>query len=55
VLDPATVADLATFDQPHQLSAGVTDVLVNGQPTIANGTFTGALAGRALAGPGRRP
>ena len=54
VLDPDTVGDLATFDQPHQLSAGVTEVIVNGQVTIAGGKFTGRLAGRALAGPGAR-
>ena len=54
VFDPATIADLATFDQPHQLSAGVSEVLVNGQLTISGGTFTGKLAGRALAGPGAR-
>ena len=55
VLDPATVADMATFDHPHQLSAGVSEVLVNGAITISSGTFTGKLAGRALAGPGARP
>jgi N-acyl-D-amino-acid deacylase len=52
VLDPAAVADLATFASPHLLSAGVTEVLVNGQVTIAGGSFTGALAGRALRGSG---
>jgi N-acyl-D-amino-acid deacylase len=54
VFDPVTVADLATFAQPHQLSAGVTDVVVNGQVTILGGTLTGTLAGRALAGSGAR-
>jgi N-acyl-D-amino-acid deacylase len=54
VFDPAAVADRATFADPHQLSVGVTEVLVNGQVTVAGGRFTGPLAGRALAGPGRR-
>ena len=54
VFDPATVADRATFADPHQLSAGVSEVLVNGTVTISGGTFTGELAGRALAGPGAR-
>jgi N-acyl-D-amino-acid deacylase len=54
VFDPATVADRATFADPHQLSAGVSEVLVNGKVTISGGVFTGELAGRALAGPGAR-
>jgi N-acyl-D-amino-acid deacylase len=54
VFDPATVADRATFGDPHQLSAGMSEVLVNGKVTISSGAFTGELAGRALAGPGAR-
>ena len=54
VFDPATVADRGTFADPHQLSAGVSEVLVNGKVTISGGGFTGQLAGRALAGPGAR-
>jgi N-acyl-D-amino-acid deacylase len=54
VFNPATVADRATFAQPHQLSAGVSEVIVNGKVTVADGTLTGTLAGRALAGPGAR-
>jgi N-acyl-D-amino-acid deacylase len=54
VFDPATVMDRATFADPHQLSAGVSEVLVNGKVTIGSGAFTGELAGRALAGPGAR-
>jgi N-acyl-D-amino-acid deacylase len=54
VFDPATVSDRATFSDPHQLSAGVSEVMVNGKVTISGGAFTGELAGRALAGPGAR-
>ena len=54
VFDPETVIDRATFENPHQLSAGVTEVLVNGTVTISGGTFAGAYVGRALAGPGAR-
>ncbi len=55
VFDPATVTDRATFADPHQLSVGVSEVVVNGQITVAGGQFAGRLAGRALAGQGRRP
>jgi N-acyl-D-amino-acid deacylase len=54
VFDPATVGDRATFPNPHQLSVGVSEVLVNGKVTVRGGTFAGELAGRALAGPGTR-
>jgi N-acyl-D-amino-acid deacylase len=54
VFDPATITDRATFDQPHQLSAGVSEVLVNGQLAISAGEFAGRFPGRALAGPGSR-
>jgi N-acyl-D-amino-acid deacylase len=50
VLDPDTVADRATFADPHQLSVGVSDVVVNGKAAIRDGAFTGQLAGRALRG-----
>jgi N-acyl-D-amino-acid deacylase len=52
VFDPATIGDRATFAEPHQLSAGVSEVIVNGQVVLAGGEFTGSLPGRALAGPG---
>jgi N-acyl-D-aspartate/D-glutamate deacylase len=48
VLDPETVADRATFAEPHQLSVGVRDVVVNGVVTLRDGAPTGARPGRAL-------
>jgi N-acyl-D-amino-acid deacylase len=48
VLDPATVADRATFDDPHQLAVGVRDVVVNGVVALRDGGPTGATPGRAL-------
>jgi N-acyl-D-amino-acid deacylase len=48
VFDPKTLIDRATYDQPQQYSAGVVHLFVNGIPAIADGTATGALAGRAL-------
>ena len=53
VFDPATVADLATFDKPHQYSIGVKHVLVNGVEVLKDGEHTGAKPGRALWGPGK--
>jgi N-acyl-D-amino-acid deacylase len=55
VFDPATIRDLATFEQPNQLSQGMDFVLVNGVPVIANGTMTNALPGKVLRGPGYQP
>jgi N-acyl-D-amino-acid deacylase len=52
VLDPETVADRATFDDPHQLSIGVRDVWVNGVRVLDDGTHTGATPGRFVKGPG---
>jgi len=55
VFDPATVRDLATFDNPNQLSEGMEYVLVNGVLVIDQGKMTGALPGKVLRGPGYRP
>ena len=52
VFDPATVADRATFENPHQTSVGVRYVLVNGRLTLEAGRLTGERPGRALRGPG---
>lgn len=54
VFNPDTVADLATFTEPHQLSVGVRDVWVNGSRVLDNGSHTGAMPGRIVDGPGRR-
>ncbi|HEX3127262.1 MAG TPA: D-aminoacylase [Thermoanaerobaculia bacterium] len=55
VFDPETVRDLATFENPNQLSAGMDYVLVNGVPVIDGGKMTGELPGKVLRGPGWRP
>jgi N-acyl-D-amino-acid deacylase len=52
IFDPATIRDAATFEQPNQLSVGMSHVLVNGVAVIADGKMTGALPGKVLRGPG---
>jgi dihydroorotase/N-acyl-D-amino-acid deacylase len=54
VFDPETVRDLATFDNPNQLSEGMAHVFVNGVAVIADGKMTNALPGKVLRGPGYR-
>ena len=53
VFDPATIADRATFEKPHQFSVGVRDVLVNGMPVLKDAEHTGKFPGRALWGSGK--
>ncbi|MGH7335272.1 MAG: N-acyl-D-amino-acid deacylase family protein [Candidatus Rokuibacteriota bacterium] len=48
VFDPATIADRATYDEPHQYAAGVSTVIVNGALVIDEREHTGALPGRVL-------
>ena len=48
IFDPNTIRDLATFDNPNQLSEGMEYVLVNGVPVIDQRKMTGALPGKVL-------
>ena len=52
VFDPATIADHATWEAPHQYASGVRDVWVNGVRVLANGAHTEARPGRVVRGPG---
>lgn len=55
IFDPATVRDVATFEQPHQYAQGVSLVVINGQIVFENGAMTAARPGRILYGPGHLP
>jgi len=48
VFDPATVEDRASYAAPHQLSVGITDVVVNGVAVLSGGQLTGRRSGRRL-------
>lgn len=48
VFDPDTVAEKATYVDPHQFAVGVSDVLVNGVQVLRSGEHTGAKPGKTL-------
>lgn len=54
VFDPKTIADKATFEEPHQYAVGVEHVFVNGTQVLAHGEHTGATPGMFVRGPGYR-
>jgi N-acyl-D-amino-acid deacylase len=55
IFDPEQLHDVATFENPNQLSVGIQYLLVNGVPVISQGKTTAALPGRVLRGPGYQP
>jgi N-acyl-D-amino-acid deacylase len=48
IFDPHSIAERATYDDPHQYAAGISTVLVNGVVVIDGGEHTGALPGQVL-------
>jgi N-acyl-D-amino-acid deacylase len=54
VFDPATIRDVATFEDPSHYSVGVRFVLVNGRAVVMDGKITKERPGRPLRGPGYR-
>ena len=48
LFDPLTVADLATYGEPHRYAAGIIHSFVAGQPVIWDGRLTGERPGRVL-------
>jgi N-acyl-D-aspartate/D-glutamate deacylase len=54
IFDPASIRDVATFEDPNHYSIGVRHVFVNGRPVVLNGAITSERPGRPLRGPGYR-
>src|SRR3954469_25649359 len=48
VLDPSTIRDAATYDEPHAFPDGVAAVVVNGEVAWTDGATSITCAGRAL-------
>jgi N-acyl-D-amino-acid deacylase len=48
LVDPATVADTATYAEPRRAAVGIDDVFVAGVPVLVGAEPTGALPGRGL-------
>ncbi|MBV9343165.1 MAG: D-aminoacylase [Acidobacteria bacterium] len=52
VFDPATIRDVATYNEPLHYSTGVKYVFVNGRPVVLDGRITSERPGHGLRGPG---
>jgi len=52
LFDPATVRDVATFEDPAHYSEGVRYVIVNGRLVVDSGRITEARPGEVIRGPG---
>ena len=48
IFDAETIADRATYDDPHRYAAGISTVIVNGAVVIDAGEHTGVLPGQVL-------
>ncbi len=48
VFDAGSIQDTATYEAPRQFPQGIAHVVVNGEHTVKEGSFTGKLGGRVL-------
>lgn len=53
IFDPETIADQATFVDPHRYPIGIDHVLINGTFVLKSGALTGERPGKWLKGPAR--
>jgi N-acyl-D-amino-acid deacylase len=52
VFDPTNIRANSTYEKPHQLATGVSDVFVNGTQVLKGGIHTGSKPGRVVYGAG---
>ena len=55
LVDPKTINDPATYENPRQVATGIDDVIVAGVPVLAHGRRTGATPGRPIRPSSRAP
>lgn len=48
VFNPATIADISTYEDPHHFAVGIRDVVVNGRAVMRDGAMTSELPGRVV-------
>jgi len=48
LFDPKTVADKATYENPHQYADGIFEVIINGEIVVENKVHNGARPGQVL-------
>lgn len=48
IFDPATVSDMATFENPHQYSKGIETVIISGEVIIDQGNHTNKIIGQII-------
>ncbi|MGI9055883.1 MAG: N-acyl-D-amino-acid deacylase family protein, partial [Pyrinomonadaceae bacterium] len=55
IFDESTIADKATFENPHQYAEGFSSVIVNGEIVFDGTKMTGKMPGQPLYGNGYKP
>jgi N-acyl-D-amino-acid deacylase len=48
IFDPKTVGDVATFENPHQYSKGIEQVIISGEVIIDQGNHTNKMVGQII-------